>query len=69
MDTVLRLFDSTGNELAANDNFTGLYSRLDYTFPAPAPTTWGSLVHGTSPTTRTSRAAASPAAPATIDST
>ena len=34
MDTVLRLFNSAGSQLAVNDNFTGLYSRLDYTFTA-----------------------------------
>ena len=32
MDTVLRLFDSAGTPLAVNDDFSGLYSRLDYTF-------------------------------------
>ena len=34
MDTVLRLFNSAGTELAVNDNSSGLYSRLDYTFAA-----------------------------------
>ena len=34
MDTVLRLFNSRGTQLAVNDNFTGLYSRLDYTLAA-----------------------------------
>ena len=34
MDTVLRLFNSSGTQLAVNDNFTGLYSRLDYTLAA-----------------------------------
>jgi len=30
MDTMLRLFDATGNELAANDDHNGLYSRLEH---------------------------------------
>ena len=30
MDTMLRLFDAAGNELAANDDHNGLYSRLEY---------------------------------------
>jgi len=35
MDTVLRLFNSAGGQVAMNDNFNGgPYSRLDYTFTA-----------------------------------
>jgi subtilisin family serine protease/subtilisin-like proprotein convertase family protein len=34
MDTVLRLFDSAGLQVAVNDNSSGLYSRLDYTLVA-----------------------------------
>ncbi len=34
MDTYLRLFDASGVQLAANDNATGKYSRIDYTFAA-----------------------------------
>ncbi|MEO1997073.1 MAG: DVUA0089 family protein, partial [Planctomycetaceae bacterium] len=30
MDTMLRLFDATGNELAANDDHNDLYSQLEY---------------------------------------
>ena len=33
MDTVLRLFNSAGAQVAFNDNFTGLYSQINYTFP------------------------------------
>lgn len=32
MDTVLQLFDASGNPLALNDDFDGLYSRLVHTF-------------------------------------
>jgi subtilisin family serine protease/subtilisin-like proprotein convertase family protein len=32
MDTLVRLFDSAGNELADNDSGVDLYSRLSYTF-------------------------------------
>ncbi len=34
MDTVLRLFDSSGAQVAVNDNSAGLYSQLNYTLPA-----------------------------------
>ncbi|MCU0962468.1 MAG: GEVED domain-containing protein [Pirellulaceae bacterium] len=32
MDTVLTLFDASGQELAYNDDYDGLYSRIDYEF-------------------------------------
>ena len=38
MDTVLRLFNSAGTEVAFNDNFTGLYSQISYTFPRAVTT-------------------------------
>src|SRR5262249_5187341 len=35
MDTILRLFDAAGNELASNDDFNTLYSQIDdYLFSA-----------------------------------
>ena len=34
MDTVLRLFNSAGVEVAVNNNFAGLYSQINYTFPS-----------------------------------
>ena len=32
-DTILRLFDASGTQLAVNDDFSGLYSQITYTFP------------------------------------
>lgn len=33
MNTLLRLFDSAGAQVAVNDDFEGLYSQINYTFP------------------------------------
>src|SRR5262249_28314683 len=35
MDTYLRLFDASGTQVAANDDASGLYSRIDYSFAKP----------------------------------
>ena len=70
MDTVLRLFNSAGTELAVNDNFNGgSYSRLDYTFTTAGTYYLGVSGRPTPTTTRTPAAAAPRAAPATIVST
>lgn len=34
VDTVLRLFDAEGNQVAFNDDAVGIYSRIEYTVPA-----------------------------------